>query len=138
MLGLGVMISQLGGVDEADIRAYQNSIGKVIARLTLENEVLRLTFNDGTGLRFWDDGQSCCESRYMRTDDELPQFEGGVFNGVEIRDADNLATEYDDEHELQFLLVNTSNGVITFSNHNEHNGYYGGFALRVAGAQSDA
>ena len=30
-------------------------------------------------------------------------------------------------HEIVFLEVCTENAIVTFSNHNEHNGYYGGF-----------
>ena len=33
----------------------------------------------------------------------------------------------DEIHEIQFLDVKTSKGVFQISNHNVHNGYYGGF-----------
>jgi hypothetical protein len=32
-------------------------------------------------------------------------------------------------HETQFLIVDTTKGSFTIVNHNEHNGYYGGFGL---------
>ena len=34
-------------------------------------------------------------------------------------------------HEVQFLNIETSLGIITFETHNEHNGYYGGFYIKA-------
>jgi hypothetical protein len=33
-------------------------------------------------------------------------------------------------HEVAFLEVTTDRGVFQMKNHNEHNGYYGGFLIR--------
>ena len=49
---------------------------------------------------------------------------------AEIREAPNEPDEYGD-HEVQFLLVNTSIGTFTVASHNEHNGYYGGFDIVI-------
>lgn len=35
-------------------------------------------------------------------------------------------------HEVQFLHVKTSKGSFAVSNHNEHNGYYGGFNVEAS------
>ena len=34
-------------------------------------------------------------------------------------------------HECQSLLIDTSEGVIDFVTHVEHNGYYGGFSIQA-------
>ncbi|MDC6673798.1 hypothetical protein OEZ80_25875, partial [Leclercia adecarboxylata] len=82
----------------------------------------------GNWLVIRDDGQSCCESRYMSTDDDLSSFVGATFLGCEIEDGPHEAD--DPDHETQFLIVSTSLGKFTVVNHNEHNGYYGGFSIR--------
>jgi hypothetical protein len=136
-LGLGVMIAMLGGNRES-AEAMQAALGKEITALRLDDgdrdNALHFTFSDGSGLRLFDDGQSCCESRYMRTDDDLSAFVGATLVSAEVRDVPKVPSEdeYGDEHEVQFLIVTTSKGAFTMASHNEHNGYYGGFAIRAA------
>lgn len=77
----------------------------------------------------WDE-QDCCESRYTSSDDNLSHYEDSHFLGYEIRDAPNVDCEYE-YHEVQFFVIKTDRGNITFHNHNEHNGYYGGFYLKA-------
>ena len=129
-LGFGVMISMLSSNADS-VQAYKRANGKIITQITLEDEEknLVLTFSDGSTLTFFDDGQSCYESRYMKVDDDLSTFIGASFVCAEIKDAPNMRTEYG-EHEVQFLEIITSRGVLNISAHNEHNGYYGGFSLR--------
>ena len=43
----------------------------------------------------------------------------------------DVEEEYE-THEVQFLEIKTSKGIFTMSTHNEHNGYYGGFAIVVS------
>lgn len=83
-------------------------------------------FTDGTGLKMFDDGQSCCESRYMVTSDDLTEYENTTLLDFELKDAPDIENEFDC-HEVQFLDVKTSKGIFQIANHNEHNGYYGGF-----------
>lgn len=128
--GLGVMLAFLAG-NEASVKAYNAALGKKIAAAELGPDTLDLYFEDGSGIRFHDEGQSCCESRYMRTDDEISWLVGKKFKGAEIKDAPGESRDCG-EHEIQFLEIQTPRGVVTISNHNEHNGYYGGFALRVS------
>lgn len=128
-LGLGVMIGQLFGGDRgAPVRA---AIGKEIQSVTLgDDDALHFVMADGTKFRIYDDGQSCCESRYMQTDDKLDEFAGAKLTGIEIKDAPDVEGEDDyGDHEVQFLEVQTDRGVFTMSSHNEHNGYYGGFHI---------
>lgn len=130
--GLGVMIGFLGG-NERTVEAYHKAVGQKIARLALDEErdELRVGLADGMTLVARDDGQSCCEHRYMRTDDTLNAFVGATLTGIEIKDAPDQEDEYGDVHEVQFLEVQTSAGAFTVANHNEHNGYYGGFWLTL-------
>jgi hypothetical protein len=128
--GLGFMISQLGG-NEQSVEAYMAAIGKTILKAEIVDDALNITFIDGTGVRFYDDGQSCCEHRYMRTDDELTSFTGARLLGAEILNGPDEEDDYG-VHEVQFLKITTSKGIFTVSSHNEHNGYYGGISCRVA------
>lgn len=132
--GIGAMIQALYG-DRDSVAAFGESVGKTIAAIAIDDEAnggdgaLRLTFTDGNKLLLMDNGRSCCESRYMRTDDELQGYVGATLIGVETKDGPEVEGEYGDSHEQQFLEVQTSKGVLTLVCHNENNGYYGGFAL---------
>lgn len=131
-LGLGVMINMLGGNEET-MKALEHSINKKIKNVWLdedENE-LKIQFEDNSVLILWDGGQSCCEHRYMRTDDDLVYYIGAVFTGVAIKDGGSTDNEWGDPHEIQFLEITTDKGVFQMANHNEHNGYYGGFWIQA-------
>lgn len=130
-LGMGVMLKMLsdyGGSREACLAC----IGKKIAAVSLDTEdTLRIAFEDGSTLRLSDGGQSCCERRYMTCEDDLPYFVGAVLVNVEVREADEKTgnNERDGCEDIEFLLVTTDRGVISCTNHNDHNGYYGGFSV---------
>ena len=131
--GLAVMLHMLGGNQET-VEAHNGAIGKTIRQLDLvqgdDIDRLAIRFTDGTGICFYDDGQSCCENRWMATDDDLAAFVGAEFLGAELRDGPEYEKGWE-THEEQFLLVNTSLGTFTMVTYNEHNGYYGGFAVVV-------
>lgn len=118
---------------EEDMDCIQRSLGKTIEWIELADDVLRVLFTDQTELRIADRGQSCCERRYMRTDDTLlSYYVGATLLNVELRDVvKDSSSNGDDVHEIQFLAILTDRGVLTISSHNEHNGYYGGFCIRV-------
>ena len=90
-------------------------------------------FEDGSSVTLRN-AQFCCEQRFMRTDDDLADGIGAILLGIEVR---NAPTEWTDDerdhesatHEVQFLTIITDNGTFTVSNHNIHNGYYGGFSI---------
>ena len=131
MLGFGVMINALGGNRET-VEAVQAAMGKTITALSLTDDQLRFEFEDGSRLRLQDSGQSCCEHRYMQTDDDLPYYIGAKFVGAEVRDGGSTEGEYGDTHEIQFLVVTTDRGTFSMASHNEHNGYYGGFWITAS------
>ena len=112
------------------------TIGKTIVSLRLDDDTLYIAFADGSKLTLFDDGQSCCETRYMRTDDNLAEYIGGRLLGAEVKDVPKLIGFWKDEdeygdHDIQFLEITTSKGSFVMSNHNEHNGYYGGFCIEA-------
>lgn len=131
-IGIGVMIHMLGGNEESV--AYNDALEKLIESAELRDDALFLHFTDKTAIRFMDEGQSCCEHRYMTCGDDLTTFAGAKFVGAEIREAPDAHEEddYGEPHEVQFLVVKTDRGNITCETHNVHNGYYGGFWVTVA------
>lgn len=125
--GMGLLLGILGGNSET-VSAIKSCLGNTIERVWLDegaNE-LKFKFTNGVGLRIWDDRQSCCENRYMVTADDLSEYENAKLLDFELKDALNSEDEHG-EHEIQFLDVKTDKGVFQMANHNEHNGYYGGF-----------
>ena len=146
-LGMGVMLKQLAGNRET-VESYHKAIGKTIKHIELSppkdgvsqwdddgKDVLKVQFDDGSMLLAFDDGQSCCESRYMRTDDKFEDFVGATLVSMELKQAPDITEEDEDgwgqTHEVQFLELMTSKGALTMASHNEHNGYYGGFAIEL-------
>lgn len=130
-LGMGVMLRALGGNAES-VASFTGAVGKTIAALRLgDDDALHFEFSDGSKMKLSDEGQSCCENRYMRTDDDLGYYVGAKLLGAEVKEAPNEPDEYG-EHEVQFLDVRTDRGVFTMASHNEHNGYYGGFWIVAA------
>lgn len=130
MMGVGAMMGLIGGNAET-VEALKGALGKTIAAAEVdkENDRLVLRFTDGSALSASDQGQSCCEHRYMTCDDDLAPFVGATFVGMELREGPETLDDYGGPHEQEFLLVNTSAGTFTVANHNEHNGYYGGFSV---------
>jgi hypothetical protein len=125
------MIQQLRG-NEQSVDAFTKAVGKVITGLRLgDNEALRFEFADGSKMQLVDTGQSCCEARYMRTDDKLEEYLGAILIGAEVASGPNVGDEYGESHETEFLKVQTSKGEFTMVSHVEHNGYYGGFAIEA-------
>lgn len=114
---------------------YAVSLGEPIEHVVLDKDEDMLTIRLGSGsLKVWDDGQNCCESRYMTTDDELDTFIGAKLVSLEAVEGPDIPYEgesYGDCHEQMFVKLETTAGTITLVTHNEHNGYYGGFDVRV-------
>lgn len=103
---------------------------KTIKVINITDETLALKFQDNSELIFKDDGQSCCENRYMNCDDDLKYYIGSNFLGYEIKDGPTKSTESGDL-ECSFFVLYTSKGEFTVNNYNSHNGYYGSFNLVI-------
>jgi hypothetical protein len=115
-----------------DITKY---IGRTIASVEMTEEILTIGFADGACIKIFDDGQCCCEARYMHTDDDISSLVGHKLTGISEKDG---PIEDDEDHnglietsETCFVNINTDDGFITIVNYNEHNGYYGGFSLEI-------
>jgi hypothetical protein len=94
-----------------------------------------LILDDDKKVKVSDNGQLCCERRYMTSDDTdgIGFLKGSnLFDIVVTGDTRGDEGGYGYVHAVQFLEIRTSHGVATLSNHNVHNGYYGGFGLVIA------
>lgn len=134
-LGMGVLIGLLMGNGET-AKVLKASIGKTITKLWMDSNighanVLHFAFEDGSAIKVADDGQSCCEHRYMTTDDDLQYYVGAKLTGMRLADGPSSQESWS-YHDIQFLIVSTDKGDFTVETHNEHNGYYGGFLVCAA------
>jgi hypothetical protein len=129
MKGISVMLHELVGDNSETVKAIKESIGKTASKITCNYDALRIYF-DNKYLKIIDDGQSCCENRYLHTDDDLEYYVGSKIIDFELLQAPDVDCEYG-EHEVMFLHVKTDKGVFTVETHNEHNGYYGGFVIEA-------
>lgn len=114
--------------------SYAAMLGRPIAAASVEDEALCVRFVGGGALRIWDNGQACCESRYMTTDDDLPSFVGAKVVSLEAVKGPDISCEewsYNEFHEQMFVKLETTAGTITLVTHNEHSGYYGGFDVET-------
>ena len=100
--GIGAMLHYLGGGSENDAAKY---IGKAITGAIIKDDRLNIDFEDGTKISIWDNGQSCCESRYMTTDDDVAVLVGGKLVNIEAKPgADMKESEYGDDAFLLELI----------------------------------
>lgn len=116
-------------------RVVSKYIGRIIVDAALLDDKLIITFEGESKIVVWDDGQCCCEHRYMRTDDDVRSLVGRVLVCIELKDDCApvcLADDVGDTHEVAFVEVGTNAGFVTLETHNLHNGWYAGFDLCVS------
>lgn len=104
---------------------------KIVEAVILGDEKLVLKLENGGKLSIMDMGQSCCEHRYLTCDDDLASFAGATLFDVGFASGPTEEDDHGEPHETGFVKVDTSLGGITLTTHNEHNGYYGGFDMRI-------
>lgn len=132
--GMGAMIHMLSGGSPRDPSDFY---GKRIASVSFVEKdedyktELHIGFDDGAIIRLWDDGQSCCESRYMTCDDDVGVLVGGALRRIEAKNYVEKDADHGDCHDEVFVEIATDTAFITLVNHNQHNGYYGGFGLSI-------
>lgn len=102
---------------------------KIINAEISNNKTLKIFFDDKTCVHIFDNGQSCCEDRYMSTDDDFSSIIGNILTNVEIKDVGKTTEEDSEVHDIEFLEITADKGFIIIANHNQHNGYYGGFDI---------
>lgn len=110
--------------------AFNLLVNKRIESINLTSyDELVIAAHDGTIVVLKDAADYCCEYRYVSTDDPLQYFIGATVYRAEVRDSSYSEIDSGYEHEIQFLVIDTSKGSFTLETHNQHNGYYGGFNL---------
>jgi len=135
-MGIGAMISRLAGNEDA-VAAYLRGINKRIVAARIDDDANNgdgaciLSFADGE-LSIFDDGRSCCESRYITCDDDVSSLAGATLSSIQLRSGADDSDDYGECHETQFVIIETTNGSVTLCTHNQHNGYYGGFSIRMS------
>ena len=97
----------------------------------VDNGRLEIDILAGPTVFIRDDYQQCCEQRYMTCDDPLEDIRTETVQKVELRTGGQVQDDAFGEHEAEFLLITTNRAEYTIVTHNVHNGYYGGFDLRV-------
>lgn len=122
----------LSGGSEHDPSEYY---GRKIEAASIAEDSLTIRFADGVTINLWDNGQSCCEYRHMTTDDEVSFLVGKTLRLIEVKKHESKEDVDYGEHEMAFVEVGVDDGCITIVNHNEHNGYYGGFGLTITEKQ---
>lgn len=93
---------------------------------------VRIYFTDYTQLYFYVN-TSCCEARYIETDDDIEDIIGGDLLYIETKETGEYKViknkdHSEDYHEIMFLEIATTRGFITYAAHNIHNGAYSGFS----------
>lgn len=119
-------------IDLSDPHAAKKYYGREVTKAVLADDVLRIDFTDGTHFRLYDDGQSCCESRYMTTDDDPASLVGQTIVSIECRDGGHGGSDDNGEYrEEEFVIIQGNKSAITLCTHNDNNGYYGGFDMKI-------
>ncbi len=59
---IGAMLHYIGGGSDKDPKDYY---GKIVSSAEFSDDSLKITFDGGKKIMIHDDGQSCCENRYM-------------------------------------------------------------------------
>lgn len=104
------------------MQALSRAKGKTIESITFsqtsadryENKMV-ITFDNGDALAVYDDGQQCCERRYMVANEDMSFYPGAEFYDLDVRDAVISTLSDGDILELQFMIVSTSFGSFTAS-----------------------
>jgi hypothetical protein len=106
---------------------------KTISNISLLNDTeLQFEFTDGSSFIIFDNGQTCCEERYLTTEDDLSSFIGDQF--LEITEKNYTIEDLSNgsgDAECLDIEVQTNKGFFSFQCHNDHNGYYGGFDISI-------
>lgn len=112
------------------LECVENYKGLTVQNARMGEDCLIINFTNGSSIQISDEGQTCCEYRYMSTDDNPKDLIGGQFISAEIDRYNNFEDDWG-ENEQAFLRVASTKGAITVVTHNRHNGYYGGFCINI-------
>jgi len=131
-LGIKVMMNLLGG-DKETSSIWKEVEGRTIKAIRLDRGALHFELEDGLGFRLIDDGQSCCEARYITSDGEDFDFYcGAKLKKITMKEGPLRGNHEEcDVHEVCFVEIETTKGSFSVCTHVEHNGYYGGFSIAL-------
>lgn len=118
-----------GRYGQKQVRASAYYGKKIVTAKLYQNEIF-ISFEGKPIVKVYDDGQSCCESRYISTDDDPLELSGQTLVAINVKDAPDGEHEYG-SHGRKFVEIQGNKSSVTFVTHNEHNGYYGGFGLTL-------
>lgn len=71
------------------IPAYKAALGNTISAVRIIDDVdsrVELDFTNGYTLVIEDAGRSCCEARYITTDDDLNDLVGGTLHSINLKE----------------------------------------------------
>lgn len=106
--------------------------GKVIQDIGLVvDDLLKITFEDGVVLQL-EARPSCCENIYFQIDDDLVYYRGTTFTDLKLARWSELSGDDSYSHEISFMDIYTSKGVLSICAHNEHSGWYSGFTFDIS------
>lgn len=108
----------------------QNLIIRYISH-GISDRGLKIKFAPDRDWEIYDNGQICCEERYMIIRDDLSHLAGAQLYSITLGDSSVEESEIGDVKEVQFLIIKTSKGTIAIPNYNDHNGRYSGFDLVI-------
>lgn len=116
----------------------KNYINQEIVSSSFDNDngLIKLFFKNKNELIIYDDGQSCCEERYLTTDDDILSIVGKKLRNIELKECSEKELDVG-IHEIQFLEISTDQNFITFCCHVEHNGWYGGIDIKIEGKTNE-
>lgn len=110
---------------------YESLYGKEICYGEIDSDRIILEFSDGTRVKIFDDAEYCCETRYITCDDDIKVLFGQKLVNFKIKNYTCKSNSCHNDHEEVFIDIQTDQDCITFTSHNEHNGYYSGFDLCI-------
>jgi hypothetical protein len=98
-----------------------------------ERGALELVLENGYRIVLTDiAGQSCCEHRYMHTDDDLTSLVGESLQRIWVGEFTEQGGDYGDTLEGAFIHIQTNRDAVVIAIYNSHNGYYGGLEPGVS------
>src|SRR6185312_7899172 len=98
-MGIGAMLHALGGGSKHDPKEF---FGRTVCGAEIIDDRLRLTLDGGEQIEIWDDGQSCCENRWLTCDDDLKSLCGHTLARIDTKSGPNESSEWGD-HEVCFV-----------------------------------
>lgn len=112
----------------------ENYIGRTIEKIHIKDDIVYIKFNKYDFLKVIM-VNTCCEELYFTSDDKLEDFNNSVLLDISFKESEEACEDEDlyggIEHDIGFLEILTSNGTLHIKAHNEHNGYYGGFYVKL-------